>query len=270
MNIMKINLLKNLKFHQFSSRLYGSQNGTPSLIKVYEENLVKTVVLSSPKTRNALSLTMLEELKDNILKYNSNLRCIILKAEGSVFSSGHNLKELTGETGQVYHNKVFESCAELMIGFTKLPFPVLAQVNGVAAAAGCQLVASCDIVIASDKSSFMTPGANFGIFCSTPGIPLVRNVPMKVAADMLLTGLPISASEAFNAGLISAVVPESELEKETKKRIEAICNKSRSVIAVGKELGGQVMVKNINMKDGQEGIRSFIEKKKPVWSHENE
>ncbi|RXG59996.1 Enoyl-CoA hydratase domain-containing protein 3, mitochondrial [Armadillidium vulgare] len=235
MNIMKINLLKNLKFHQFSSRLYGSQNGTPSLIKVYEENLVKTVVLSSPKTRNALSLTMLEELKDNILKYNSNLRCIILKAEGSVFSSGHNLKELTGETGQVYHNKVFASCAELMIGITKLPFPVLAQVNGVAAAAGCQLVASCDIVIASDKSSFMTPGANFGIFCSTPGIPLVRNVPMKVAADMLLTGLPISASEAFNAGLISAVVPESELEKETKKRTEAICNKSRSVIAVGWE-----------------------------------
>ncbi|MCL4127509.1 UNVERIFIED_CONTAM: hypothetical protein GTU68_056613 [Idotea baltica] len=190
-----------------------------------------------------------------------------------------------GSEGREHHSEIFQSCSELMIGMNKAPFPIIAEVNGIAAAAGCQFVASCDIVIASDKSSFVTPGANFGIFCSTPGIPLVRNTPKKVAADMLLTGLPLSAREAFNAGLVSAVVPEEDLQMETQKRVDAICNKSRSVVELGKKFmyeqislpledayrfGKKVMVDNVNMKDGQEGIQSFIQKRKPVWTHERE
>ncbi|XP_068200594.1 enoyl-CoA hydratase domain-containing protein 3, mitochondrial [Palaemon carinicauda] len=193
------------------------------------------------------------------------------------------MDEQTTKEGRAYHMEVFDSCSRLMLALQSLKVPVIAKVNGIAAAAGCQLVASCDIVIATDKSSFSTPGGNVGIFCSTPGIPLVRCVPRKVAAHMLLTGLPISADEALRAGLVSKVVPESELDSEVERTVDAILNKSKVVIALGKSFmyrqlelkvedayreGSNVMVDNINMIDGQEGINSFIEKRKPNWSHE--
>lgn len=165
------------------------------------------------------------------------------------------------------------------------PVPVVAAVDGLAAAAGCQLVAACDIAVCTERSSFSTPGANFGIFCSTPGIPLVRNVPRKTAMYMLFTGHSISGKEAYEAGLVSKVVADGKLDEEIQKITAAINAKSRSVVHIGKEfvyeqmdldmstaylLGTEKMVNNLKMKDAQEGIKSFVEKRKPVWSHDYE
>ncbi|XP_071543345.1 enoyl-CoA hydratase domain-containing protein 3, mitochondrial-like [Panulirus ornatus] len=268
-----------------SNRSLSHGTGVWPHLQVAEENGVRHITLADPKTRNALSLQMLEELQAAVTLKDPSLQCIILGAQGKVFSAGHNLKELTLKEGRSYHEKVFDACTNLMLTLQNIPVPVVAKVNGVAAAAGCQLVASCDIVIATQGSSFSTPGGNVGIFCSTPGIPLVRCVPRKVSAHMLLTGLPITAEEALRAGLVSKVVPENELEAETQKAVDAITQKSTPVIALGKKFmykqmemgikeayreGGCVMVNNINMNDGQEGISSFIEKRKPNWSHSDE
>lgn len=168
---------------------------------------------------------------------------------------------------------------------SQYPVPIIAAVDGLAAAAGCQLVAACDIAICTERSSFSTPGANFGIFCSTPGIPLVRNVPRKTAMYMLFTGFSISGKEAYEAGLVSKVVPNDKLEEEIEKITAAINYKSRSIVHIGKTflyeqmdlevptayfLGTEKMVHNLRMKDAQEGIDSFIQKRKPVWSHDYE
>ncbi|XP_059581755.1 enoyl-CoA hydratase domain-containing protein 3, mitochondrial isoform X2 [Alligator mississippiensis] len=203
-------------------------------------------------------------------------------AEGPVFSSGHDLKELSSEQDTKHHAEVFETCAEVMTLLQKLPVPVIAQVNGLATAAGCQLVASCDIAVASEKSRFATPGVNIGLFCSTPAVAVGRSLPRKVALEMLFTGEPISAQEALLHGLLSRVVPEDKLEEETMKIARKICETSRSVVALGKatfykqmaqdleaayRMTSQVMVDNLALKDGQEGIEAFIQKRKPVWSH---
>lgn len=268
-----------------ASRLFSQVSGRYSLLQVSQENGVRSITLADPRTRNCLSLQMLQELQDAVGEEDPSLRCITLQAQGKVFSAGHNLKELTGREGRSHHQKVFDECTQLMLGLQHLPVPVVAKVNGVAAAAGCQLVASCDIVIASQASSFSTPGASVGIFCSTPGIPLVRCVPRKVSAHMLLTGLPITAQEALRAGLVSKVVPEEELDNEVEKAVDAILHKSKSVIALGKKFmyeqmemgieeayreGGALMVRNINMMDGQEGINSFIRKCSPSWTHSDQ
>ena len=165
------------------------------------------------------------------------------------------------------------------------PVPVIAAVDGLAAAAGCQLIAACDIVICTETSSFSTPGANFGIFCSTPGIPLVRSVPKKTAMYMLFTGSSISGREAYDVGLVSKVVPKEKFEEEIEKITSAINEKSRSVMHIGKTflyeqmdldvstayfLGTEKMVNNLKLKDAQEGIKSFTEKRKPVWKHNYE
>ncbi|XP_026477260.1 enoyl-CoA hydratase domain-containing protein 3, mitochondrial-like [Ctenocephalides felis] len=169
-----------------------------------------------------------------------------------------------------------------MLSIVRSPVPVIAKVNGLAAAAGCQLIATCDITVCSDKSTFSTPGANFGIFCSTPGIAVARCVQRKTALHMLLTGLPLTANEALTAGLVSKVVSEELLDEEIDKIISSIVSKSRPIIESGKrffyeqanmsmedayELGTNVMVSNVNSNDGQEGIKSFVEKRKPSWSH---
>lgn len=162
------------------------------------------------------------------------------------------------------------------------PVPIIAMVNGLATAAGCQLVASCDIAVASDKSSFATPGVNIGLFCSTPAVALGRAVPRKVALEMLFTGEPISAQEALLHGLLSRVVPEERLEEETMRIARKVASLSRSVLSLGKaafyrqlaqdlrtayHLTSQTMVDNLGLPDGQEGVKAFLQKRKPVWSH---
>ncbi|XP_030425351.1 enoyl-CoA hydratase domain-containing protein 3, mitochondrial isoform X1 [Gopherus evgoodei] len=203
-------------------------------------------------------------------------------AEGPVFSAGHDLKELSSEQDTKHHIEVFETCAEVMTLLQKLPVPVIAKVNGLATAAGCQLVASCDIAVASEKSRFATPGVNIGLFCSTPAVAVGRALSRKVALEMLFTGEPISAHDALLHGLLSRVVPEDKLEEETMKIAHKICETSRSVVALGKatfykqmaldldaayRMTSQVMVDNLTLKDGQEGIEAFIQKRKPTWSH---
>ncbi|CAG0898820.1 unnamed protein product, partial [Darwinula stevensoni] len=286
------------------------------LISCSFENGVRRIVLNSPKTRhvhpvlfwflcfacvlhisnmkkicsrNSLSLEMMKAIQGSLIRDSSNaeLRAIVISSEGPVFSSGHNLKELTEKEGREYHQKVFSLCTEMMTAIPKLPVPVIAKVRGLAAAAGCQLVASCDLVIAGDKASFSTPGANFGLFCSTPGIAVTRSMSHKMAAYMLFTGRPITAQEAHVAGLVSRVVPDEKLGKsipgnyeELEKMLEDIRNKSRAVIEMGKSfyhqqkelpmehayrIGEQVMVENLALKDGQEGMKAFAEKRKPVW-----
>ncbi|XP_061845409.1 enoyl-CoA hydratase domain-containing protein 3, mitochondrial isoform X3 [Colius striatus] len=204
------------------------------------------------------------------------------RAEGPVFCSGHDLKELSSEDDVKHHSLVFEICAEVMTLIQKLPVPVIAKVNGLATAAGCQLVASCDIAVASEKSQFATPGVNIGLFCSTPAVALGRSLPRKVALEMLFTGEPLSAQEALMHGLVSKVVPEDKLDEETRKISQKICESSKSILALGKatfyrqitqdldtayKMTTQVMVDNLTLKDGQEGIEAFIQKRKPVWSH---
>ena len=242
------------------------------------------LTLNDAKRRNALSFNMLIELKDKIQDFSSNkeMRVIIINSEGPVFSSGHNLKELVKENGKEFHQQIFYKCSEVMQLIQDIPLPVIAQVKGLATAAGCQLVASCDIAVASDKAQFATPGIKVGLFCSTPGVALSRAVPRKKALQMLFTGDPISAQDALLHGLVSHVVPEEKLEEETMEVAAKICTASSSVIAVGKscfyqqinmnrnqayQLAEGTMVHNLSLADGQEGIEAFMAKRQPVWNN---
>ncbi|XP_077990011.1 enoyl-CoA hydratase domain-containing protein 3, mitochondrial-like [Glandiceps talaboti] len=249
-----------------------------------QENGIRKIFLNDPKRRNALSLAMLESLREDLLHDvdSHDLRVIIISSRGPVYSSGHNLKELTPKEGRNYHFQVFKTCSSVMSLIRELPVPVIAQVQGLATAAGCQLVASCDIAVASENSQFATPGVKVGLFCSTPGVALGRAVPQKVAMEMLFTGEPISAQAALKHGLLSKVVPEDKLEEETMAVAEKIVEASRSVVALGKSTyyhqidkdipsaykqTSDVMVFNLSLQDGQEGIDAFINKRKPSWSH---
>uniref|UniRef100_A0A5F5PHP4 Enoyl-CoA hydratase domain-containing protein 3, mitochondrial n=1 Tax=Equus caballus TaxID=9796 RepID=A0A5F5PHP4_HORSE len=275
----------------------GQPEPGPRPTSVRQQDGIRNIVLSNPKKRNALSLAMLKSLQSDILHEaeSQDLKVIVISAEGPVFSSGHDLRELTDEQSPDYHAEVFRTCSEgqtgkaadsrlhgkVMMLIQNHPVPIIAMVNGLATAAGCQLVASCDIAVASDKSSFATPGVNLGLFCSTPGVALGRAVPRKVASEMLFTGEPISAQEALLHGLLSKVVPEGQLEEETMKIAKKIASSSRHVVSLGKaafnkqlrqdlrtayHLTSQTMVDNLALPDGQEGIKAFIQKRKPIWA----
>ncbi|GIY29853.1 enoyl-CoA hydratase domain-containing protein 3, mitochondrial [Caerostris darwini] len=267
-----------------SSFLIRRCSNLSNLTIVSVDKGVKRITLNNPKKRNALSSAMLDQLERDIFDdaQDVNLRCIVLQSNGPVFSSGHDLKELYN-CDQKTREEIFKKCSEVMVGIRNVPVPVIAVVNGLAAAAGCQLVASCDISIASSKSQFSTPGASVGLFCSTPGIAVSRNVPLKIASYMLLTGNNLIAKDAIQAGLISRMVEEQELETETEKVIHSILSKSRSVLALGKKffysqldksieeaysLGSNVMVKNLSHKEAKEGIEAFFEKRVPNWTHD--
>ncbi|XP_042542191.1 enoyl-CoA hydratase domain-containing protein 3, mitochondrial [Dipodomys merriami] len=262
----------------------GRPESEPRPTSTWQRDGIRNIVLSNPKKRNALSLAMLKSLQNDILHEaeSKDLKVIVISAEGPVFSSGHDLKELTEEQGCNYHTEVFQTCSEVMMLIQNHPVPIIAMVNGLATAAGCQLVASCDLAVASDKSSFATPGVNIGLFCSTPGVALGRVVPRKVALEMLFTGEPISAQQALLHGLLSKVVPEERLEEETMRIAKKIASLSRPVVSLGKAifykqlpqdlrtaycLTSQAMVDNLALRDGQEGIKAFIQKRKPIWSH---
>jgi len=249
-----------------------------------EENGIRRVVMNNVKQRNALSSQMMEALREDITRdlHDKSLRVIILSANGPVFCAGHNLKELVGTVERSEHAKIFGLCTELMETIQDIPIPVICQVDSLATAAGCQLVASCDIAVASERATFCTPGVNIGLFCSTPAVALARAVPRKTALDMLLTGKIIDAKDALANGLVSRVVDSAKLEAATSEIAQTIVDKSRSVIAIGKASfyrqvvkdrhsaymdASDVMVQNMSMKDGKDGIKSFIGKRKPKWTH---
>jgi len=253
----------------------------PLTLTTQSDNGIRTICLNDPKKRNALSLAMLNALFHDLTRDPDDVRVIILKGAGPVFCAGHDLKELTGLENRSTHEKIFSMCTSVMNVIQDLPVPVISQVNGLATAAGCQLVATSDIAVVSENSRFATPGVNVGLFCTTPGVALGRSVPRKVALEMLFTGHPISAHDALLHGLVSKVVPDEYVEEETMRIAERICDTSKQVIALGKasfyaqmalekknayRFAEKVMVDNLGLDDGQEGIGAFIQKRKPEWT----
>jgi len=248
------------------------------------------LTLNDVGRRNALSEAMLKQLHAAISEASGNkdIRVIIIAANGPAFSAGHDLKELTKgreteDRGRDYFTHIMTMCSDLMQAIVACPKPVIAEVDGVATAAGCQLVASCDLAIATEDSKFSTPGVHIGLFCSTPMVALSRNIAHKHAMEMLLTGDMTLANRAAEIGLINRAVPVDELTATTNALAEKIASKSSMTLATGKfafyqqrektlsdayNYASKVMVKNMLARDAQEGISAFIEKRPPEWTDE--
>ena len=257
------------------------------LIKENSDNGVLRLVMNNLDQKNALSENMMNILIDEIKAASSDpsIKVIVLAANGNVFCSGHDLKEITAareneDSGEDYFKNLFNSCSSLMELIVNIPQPVIAEVDGVATAAGCQLVASCDLAIASHESKFATPGVNIGLFCSTPMVALSRNVNKKNAMEMLLTGDFINAEKAKEIGLINNTAPKEELTIEVSKLAEKIASKSSVTVSIGKKAfyaqtemnlseaykyTSQIMKDNLLNDDAKEGIDAFIEKRSPDW-----
>lgn len=246
------------------------------------EGSIAVVTLNRPNRRNALSLGLMRELLDCLgrIGEEKQLRAVILAAAGKVYSSGHDLSELVGRDINDYR-QIFEVCAELMTRIQSIPQPVIAEVQGIATAAGCQLVATCDLVVAVEEASFATPGVKIGIFCTTPMVALCRAVGSKRALQMLLTGDPIDARTAAEWGLINSVVPAGELKSETRKLAARIAQASPVTLAIGKQAfysqidldqpkayayAKEVMAMNAMAADAQEGISAFLGKRAASWT----
>jgi len=243
---------------------------------------IGTITLNQPEKRNALSLAMLRELSallDN-LKIDGHIKVIIVRGAGKVFSSGHDLSEMV-KRGLADYKEIFQTCSAFMQKIQNMPQPFIAQVHGVATAAGCQLVAACDLAVAEEGACFATPGVRIGLFCTTPAISLVRAIGRKRALEMLFTGRMVSAKEAEQYGLVNKVVPLDKLEEETRSMAEKIAEASPLVLGIGKQafyaqvnlsdaqaynMGTEVMISNLFAADADEGIRAFLEKRKPVWT----
>jgi len=259
------------------------------LLEEFIANGVYRLTLNDAKKRNTLSEEMMAKLKSSltVATDNKSIRVIIIAGNGPAFCSGHDLKQMTAgrdndDQGLTYFKKVFASCSELMQMIVEHPKPIIAEVSGVAAAAGCQLVACCDLAVAGKSARFITPGVNIGLFCSTPMVALSRNVSNKAAMEMLLTGEMVSADKAENIGLINRVTDDADLEQETTALAELIASKSSLTLKIGKEafykqkdmplseaydFASKVMVDNMLEHDAKEGIGSFLEKRKPKWQN---
>jgi enoyl-CoA hydratase/carnithine racemase len=240
------------------------------------------VTLNRPDRRNALSLELLNDLHAALRSIGDdpNLAAVVIEGAGPVFSAGHDLEEMIDRKTSFY-SELFERCTEVMMGIQALPQPVIAKVHGVATAAGCQLVAACDLAVAGFNSRFATPGVHIGLFCSTPMVPISRAIGRKRALQMLLTGEQIDAAAALEWGLVNRVVPEPDLESAVQQLVAQIARSSREVIAIGKEafyaqvdasqsdayaITVPVMSANAAHWDAQEGMTAFLEKRNPKWA----
>ena len=245
---------------------------------------IALLTLNNPERRNALSAPALAALKSYMeqIKADPDARVAVIRSAGPVFSSGHDLREMVGDDRESFAG-LFAECTAVMEAIRLLPQPVIAQVQGLATAAGCQLAATCDLAVAAENAAFCTPGVRIGLFCSTPAVALARAVNPKQAMEMLLTGAPISAQTALEWGLVNRVVPEDQLETAVMDLARHIAQASAYTLAVGKEtfyrqlqaadrpaayaLAQQTMVANLLAPDGQEGIAAFLEKREPQWIH---
>ncbi len=263
----------------------GSTPGAGSLSYVFSieiEGSVARLTLANPKRRNALSLELMQRLTEALheLGEKTDIGVIVVAGEGPAFSAGHDLSEMVDRDAQFYDD-LFEACTELMDAVHAVPQPVIAEVDGVATAAGCQLVAACDLAVASTEATFATPGVRIGLFCSTPMVPISRAVGRKRSMEMLLTGEPINAATAAEWGLVNRVVPSDQLREATNNLAAQITRYSDDTIAIGKqafyrqldcgepdayELTKQVMAANAGTADAQEGIDAFLTKRSPSWS----
>ncbi len=253
------------------------------LIRFELDGGVAVLTLNNPGRRNALSTELLETLKEYLdrFKDDRSVRVVVLRAEGPVFSSGHDLTEMIDRDEESY-TAIFEICTQVMEAIRLLPKPVIAQVQGLATAAGCQLVATCDLAVAAESAGFATPGVQIGLFCTTPGVALGRAVHTKKAMEMLLTGTPIPAREALEVGLVNRVVPDEELDARVMELAHQISSSSSQTLAIGKpafyrqiemdrpaayDLAQKVMVDNLLKEDAQEGISAFLEKRPAHWNN---
>ena len=243
---------------------------------------VHRLTLNQPKAFNVLSETVLTELQGQIdaIAADDAARVLVIAAEGKAFCAGHDLKQMKANPRLDYYQQLFGQCSRMMVSLLKLPVPVIARVQGVAAAAGCQLVAQCDLAVAAEGVRFGVNGIDVGLFCGTPSVPLVRNMQPKQAMEMLVTGGFITAAEARARGLVNRVVVPEQLDAAVDDLVEAILGKPREAIAMGKalfyqqrelgieaayQLANQTMACNMMIDVAQEGVQAFIDKREPAW-----
>jgi enoyl-CoA hydratase/carnithine racemase len=243
---------------------------------------VARLVLNRPERRNALSQSLMEAMLDALdtVAGDAETRVLVIEGRGPAFSAGHDLAEMTSNRNESFYEELFATCVRLMTRVHELPQPVIAKVHGVATAAGCQLVAACDLAVAAETARFATPGVNIGLFCSTPMVPVARAVGRKRALEMLFTGEMIDAATALDWGLVNCVVPEVRLDAEVVALAERIAAASPYVLALGKrafyaqdqlpepaayDIAGPVMVANAQADDAHEGMLAFLEKRAPQW-----
>jgi enoyl-CoA hydratase/carnithine racemase len=246
------------------------------------EHGVLRLTLNRPQARNALSVALMTALQQALARAGADreVRVVVIAGDGPAFCAGHDLREIREDPRRETYERLFAQCSELMLSIVRLPKPVIAEVHGVATAAGCQLVASCDLAIASEAARFATPGVNIGLFCSTPMVALSRAVGRKAAMEMLLTGDLIDARRAREIGLVNRVVPAGELRAAVAALARQIAGKSAFAVAIGKEAfyrqaeldlaaayryAAEVMTKNMLARDAGEGIDAFLGKRAPVW-----
>ncbi len=253
-----------------------------SILLREDESGIATLILNRPRQYNALSGALLTELQAALdaISADDSIRVVIIAANGKAFCPGHDLKEMRASEDQAFHQELFNQCARVMLTINRMPQPVIAEINGIATAAGCQLVANCDLAVASEDSRFAVSGINAGLFCSTPAVPLSRNLPRKQALQMLLTGDFISARKAQAYGLINEVVEAADLKQATRELANKIVAKSAYAIRSGKAMfyrqlpmdlseayafAGETMACDMSSEDAREGIDAFLEKRKPEW-----
>ena len=257
----------------------------PVVLREDRDDGITTLTLNRPKQYNALSEELLTALHERAeeLKADESVRVVVLAGAGKVFSAGHDLKQMRSKHDPEYYRALFRQCSDVMQGLLALPQPVIARVHGMATAAGCQLVATCDLAVASTEARFAVSGVNLGLFCSTPGVALSRNVPRKRAFEMLITGEFIDARTASEWGLINRAVAPEELDRQVMTLAKTIAAKAPVAVRTGKRLfyeqivkdlpaaydyAGEVMACNMMEADTVEGVDAFIEKRKPSWHRE--
>ena len=253
----------------------------PIVMRSQDARGVVTLTLNRPQAFNALSEAMLAALQRELdaLAADESVRAVVLAATGRAFCAGHDLKEMRAEPSLAYYQRLFAQCTAMMLAIQRLPVPVIARVQGIATAAGCQLVAQCDLAVAARSARFAVSGVNLGLFCSTPSVALSRNVTRKQAFEMLVTGEFLSAEQARERGLVNRVADDDALDAELAKLIDSILAKPRIAVAMGKELfyrqaelgiaaayeaAGQTMACNMMEPDALEGVQAFLEKRKAV------
>jgi enoyl-CoA hydratase/carnithine racemase len=261
--------------------MIGAQSRTYEHVLFEADGQIARITMNRPDKRNALSLAHMQELTDCLRAVGESREAhvVVLAGNGPAFSAGHDLSEMIGRDPETYRH-IFDVCCELMETVQEIPQPVIARVHATATAAGCQLAATCDLLVAAEEARFATPGVKIGLFCSTPMVALSRAVGQKRAMEMLLTGDFISAEEALAAGLVNRVVPAEKLDGEVQRLAEKICEASPLVVGVGKQAfyrqiempveqayayTKEVMSFNASFADAQEGMCAFLEKRKPEW-----
>lgn len=270
---------------------YEGETPISELVTRSDDDGVAALTLNAPKSINALSEAMLAALSDTFdaIAQDASVKAVVLRSGGDHFCAGHNLKEMTArrsdpDGGFQYFQDLFATCSAMMLRVVRLPQPVIAEVRGIATAAGCQLVASCDLAVASDDARFATSGVNIGLFCSTPMVALSRNIPRKLAMEMLLLGEFLPAARALEMGLVNRVVPLDEVETTAKEMAQTIADKSPAAVRIGKRafyeqakmsledayaFAGRVMAENMMARDAEGGIGAFTRKEKmPDWTGE--